>query len=133
MRALYLLGANSTPAPIRQDIIQRAAGGEKISYEQVKDEIARAKAPPPGKVIGRDGKLYPARREAPEAEPPPQPEPEPDTPVVYEHKADRSLALQIIDIGCKVMTNSLQGSRDGLERLNRVRKEMRKHWDVQWF
>jgi len=74
--------------------------------------------------IGKDGKT----RQLPT-----KPQPEPDTPVVYEFKADRSLALQIIDIGCKAMASRLQGSRDGIARLNRVRGEMRSHWDRNWF
>jgi hypothetical protein len=54
LRALYVLAAPSTPESVREGIIERAASGEKISYEQVGQEVAEAvesrererKAPP---------------------------------------------------------------------------------------
>jgi hypothetical protein len=44
LRALYVLAAPSTPESVREEIIGRAASGEKISYEQVGQEVAEARA-----------------------------------------------------------------------------------------
>ena len=48
--SLYLLAAPSTPEAARQEVLQRAAEGEKITHKQVKQEITEAKEayrPPP--------------------------------------------------------------------------------------
>ena len=41
--ALYLLAAPSTPAPARDEILERAEAGEKIKHAEVKQAIAEAK------------------------------------------------------------------------------------------
>ena len=56
MRSLYLLAAPSTPEPARQEIIDRTASGEKLSYEDIRgtiDATAGTKA--------RSPKLAPAK------------------------------------------------------------------------
>jgi hypothetical protein len=40
---LYLLAAPSTPEPVREEIIERAEAGEKITHKEVKQTIARAR------------------------------------------------------------------------------------------
>jgi hypothetical protein len=75
----------------------------------------------PDTVTGRDGKQYPAQREVP------------DTPVVREHEADRKLALQLIDIGYRALAQKFQFDKAAMAQLTRVTKEMRRHWDVEWF
>lgn len=44
LRSIYLLAQPSTPESVREEIIERAASGDKISHEQVKQEVAEAKA-----------------------------------------------------------------------------------------
>jgi len=115
--------AEANPNISVRELAERAS----VSHGTAQEAKARvqSRTPDAGPTVGRDGKQYPATK--------PQAEPDPDTPVVAEGKADRSLALQIIDHGCKAMTSRLQGSRDGMERLNRVRGAMRSQWDVEWF
>lgn len=43
--ALYLLAAPSTPEPVRDEVLSRAKGGEKMTVAEVKETIAEA-APP---------------------------------------------------------------------------------------
>jgi hypothetical protein len=43
--ALYLLAAPSTPAPVREEILERGKKGEKLKHEEVKQEIAKARKP----------------------------------------------------------------------------------------
>jgi hypothetical protein len=59
LRALYVLAAPSTPESLREEIIERAASGEKISYEQVGQEITEAKALSKGKAESRERKQAP--------------------------------------------------------------------------
>ena len=67
LRALYVLAAPSTPVSVREEIIERAASGEKISYEQVGQKVAEAKALS-GKVESRERerKAPPSYKTAPE-------------------------------------------------------------------
>lgn len=44
LRALYLLARRSTPAEIREEIIERSRGGERFSTADVEEIIAEAKA-----------------------------------------------------------------------------------------
>lgn len=41
--ALYLLAAPSTPSEVRQELIQRAEAGERITYSQARDTISQHK------------------------------------------------------------------------------------------
>ena len=43
LRSLYLLARPSTPEAVRQEVLERAASGERIPHERVKQEIAEAK------------------------------------------------------------------------------------------
>ena len=43
--AFYLLAAPSTPEPVRDEIITRAKGGEKIKHAEVKKRVAKARPP----------------------------------------------------------------------------------------
>jgi len=67
LRALYVPAAPSTPESVREGIIERAASGEKISYEQVGQKVAEAKALS-GKVESRERerKAPPSYKTAPE-------------------------------------------------------------------
>ena len=46
-RALYLLAAPSTPEPVRDEVLSRAKGGEKMTVAEVKETIAEAAPPDP--------------------------------------------------------------------------------------
>jgi hypothetical protein len=51
MSALYLLAAPSTPEEARTEIIDRAAAGEPVSSDEVKETIARAKQEKDGENV----------------------------------------------------------------------------------
>jgi hypothetical protein len=74
---LYLLAAPSTPAKARDEIIERAAGGEKVTTAQVKATIAKAKSgKPPAQRLSRKTKPTAAPSIAPpQTKTPAAPEP----------------------------------------------------------
>ena len=41
--SLYLLAAPSTPDPVRDEIVTRAKGGEKLKHKTVKEAVAKAR------------------------------------------------------------------------------------------
>jgi hypothetical protein len=49
---LYLLAAPSTPVEVRDEIIDRAAGGEKVSVAEIKQTITKTKRPKSNKPTG---------------------------------------------------------------------------------
>jgi len=49
--ALYLLASDDTPKPVREQVIERAKSGEKITHKAVKAEVKRV-MPKPGAVAG---------------------------------------------------------------------------------
>lgn len=51
LRSFYLLTAKSTPEVAREEVIGRAAGGERLSHDQVKAAIAGHKPLPPDAEI----------------------------------------------------------------------------------
>lgn len=58
---LYLIARPSTTESARDEVLNRAAGGEKVTHAEVKGVVARAR---PVKVDGRSAAAPPARAEA---------------------------------------------------------------------